>query len=48
MLLYWDPDLAIHLANLEVIGELFCTPWLLTLFADVLPMEEVVRALEVT
>ena len=47
MLLYWDPLLALHLAGMEVPGELFCTPWLVTLFADVLPMEEVVAVLDV-
>lgn len=47
MLLYWDPLLALHLAGMEVPGELFCTPWLVTLFAGVLPMEEVVAVLDV-
>ena len=47
MLLYWDPLLALHLAGMEVPGELFCTPWLVTLYADVLPMEEVVAVLDV-
>lgn len=40
---YWDPDLAVHLSSLDVIGELFCTPWLMTLFSDVLPMPHVIR-----
>lgn len=47
MLLYWDPLLALHLAGMEVPGELFCTPWLVTLYADVLPMEDVVAVLDV-
>jgi hypothetical protein len=37
--MYWDPDLAVQLSRLEIIGELFCTAWLITLFADVLPMQ---------
>lgn len=47
ILLYWDPPLALHLAELEVVGELFCTPWLMTLFADVLPMESEVAVIDV-
>jgi len=43
LLLYWDPDLLIHLRGVEMIGELWAIPWLITLFADVLPMEEVIR-----
>lgn len=41
LVMYWDPALAVHLASLEVIGELFCTPWLITLFSDILPMVDI-------
>ncbi len=43
---YWDPALALHLAGHDITGELFSTPWLVTLFADVLPMGEVVAVLD--
>lgn len=43
LLQFWDPELARRLANLNVHPALFMVPWLETLFADILPIEQALQ-----
>eukprot|EP01039_Chlorochromonas_danica_P008734 gene8733-9624_t len=43
LLLYFDPQLAYHLSDLDFIPELYSPQWFLTLFARALPLAHVLR-----
>jgi hypothetical protein len=43
LLLYHDPQLALHLQEQDFIPELYSTQWFLTLFARALPMQHTLR-----
>lgn len=43
LLLFHDPELALHLHNIGYHPELYAIPWFLTLYAHVLPIEKLLR-----
>lgn len=43
LLQFWDPELARRFADLSLHPALFMVPWLETLFADILPMEQALQ-----
>jgi hypothetical protein len=48
LLLYFDPQLALHLCDQDFQPELYSTQWFLTLYARTLPLPHVLRLWYVT
>jgi TBC domain-containing protein kinase-like protein len=46
LLAYHDPELATHLDNISFTPEQFAVPWFMTLFAHVLPMDQLYLCLD--
>jgi len=42
LLLYWDPELGLHLWVQDIVPELFAVPWLTTLFAGIFTLQETI------